>query len=361
MKNELDLDDWIDSDSADESYIEPKETESLDIEEDNREPVTIEHDEVAESSGNDRRGSSGSKSKDEVRRDDAQQSDIHLEDVHSAGSGVRRKKKASGGPNRAVRAITLGAVIAAVLGGAYFYKKEHSQVHGAFTQPVVQNGSEVRSQAVPPVPVVHHVPKVTMAHHQASATIDHAGASNVQASRVPTSNSMASEVPTGAGDLLPNGVPGVGGSPFQPEYSANSQASSNQANLQIVGAVSGLKDQLAVIETQLKELRSAAPVKEAVQKSDEKISARIKDMKSSISYLKSQINMLSKKMTTGTVKHPVLYGYKLLSVIGDQAVIENLSSGDVKVLKANDGIGAMTVYQVTPRQVVTNYGVFSVQ
>mgnify|MGYP000727103353 CR=1 FL=1 len=50
-------------------------------------------------------------------------------------------------------------------------------------------------------------------------------------------------------------------------------------------------------------------------------------------------------------------GYRLLAVVGGQAVVEDMGTGRVKVLRANGRLGGLMVYQVTGGAVVTNYGV----
>ncbi len=63
------------------------------------------------------------------------------------------------------------------------------------------------------------------------------------------------------------------------------------------------------------------------------------------------------KVHAGSRRVKRVMGYRLLAVVGDQAVVEDMGTGRVKVLRANGRLGGLVVYQVTGGAVVTNYGV----
>lgn len=63
------------------------------------------------------------------------------------------------------------------------------------------------------------------------------------------------------------------------------------------------------------------------------------------------------KAHAGSRRVKRVMGYRLLAVVGDQAVVEDMGTGRVRVLRANGRLGGLVVYQVAGGAVVTNYGV----
>lgn len=63
------------------------------------------------------------------------------------------------------------------------------------------------------------------------------------------------------------------------------------------------------------------------------------------------------KAHAGSRRVKRVMGYRLLAVVGDQAVVEDMGTGRVRVLRTNERLDGLVVYQVAGGAVVTNYGV----
>ncbi|OBS08990.1 hypothetical protein Thpro_022107 [Acidihalobacter prosperus] len=114
--------------------------------------------------------------------------------------------------------------------------------------------------------------------------------------------------------------------------------------------------QLTEIEGELAAMRQNPGVdtKKLLKRMDESLSS----LELKLGATQAEVGKLSSNLAGHVSKHPVLSGYRLLAVVGDQAVVEDMGTGRVAVLKTNEHLGGLTVYQVSGGEVVTNYGVF---
>lgn len=214
----------------------------------------------------------------------------------------------------------LAALVIVVIGAGSAYKHLHS--YGPAPQPTQATASSVSKQPSSP---------------KVNAPVAAATAQTVKSS-APSPQAVPTQLP-----------PAVGQRPASPQQSASNESA-------LLTAVGGIKGQLSTLETQLATQRSNGVSKKDLQG----INHQIKALKDTMAKLQGQVGGLTKHLSVGTATQPVLSGYKLLDVVGHQAIIEDMGTGQVASLKDNGSIGNMTVYQVASHEVVTNYGVFTV-
>ncbi|APZ42594.1 hypothetical protein [Acidihalobacter ferrooxydans] len=220
----------------------------------------------------------------------------------------------------------VAAVVVVIVGGALYHKHQQSSTASPIALTPVHPSTPVHTQAVSPA--------------RTAADSVHAKAASSPASPVHPQSAPAVATPQKT---------------FATAPSMATQAPSSTPVL--LGAVSDIKSQLATLETQLANQRQQGVSKKAIASIEKQVGA----LHSALTLLRVQIADLTNKMKVGTAAHPVLAGYRLIAVIGDQAVIEQVATNRVAVLGTNGNLGNLTVYQVGNGQVVTNYGVFSAQ
>lgn len=238
-------------------------------------------------------------------------------DRHNTSAATGRVSK-----DKLKKAGGLAALVIVVIGAGSAYK----HLHSSGPAPAPQSTQAIAS-SVAPQP---SLPRV-------NAPVAAATAQAVKSS-APSPQAVPTQLPAAVGQGLAS-----------PQQSASNESA-------LLTAVGGIKGQLSTLETQLATQRSNGVSKKDLQG----INHQIRALKATMAKLQGQVGGLAKHLSVGTATQPVLSGYKLLDVVGHQAIIEDMGTGQVASLKDNGSIGNMTVYQVASHEVVTNYGVFTV-
>ena len=125
----------------------------------------------------------------------------------------------------------------------------------------------------------------------------------------------------------------------------------------VASALDGLKSQLSTLED---ELSVDKKTRQQHQDHTQSMNKALTALSSTVTSMRGALDKLMSRVTAKKGSQPILNGYKLLEVVGKQAVFEDMGTGEAAVLRANGTLGQLTVYQVTGGQVVTNFGVASV-